>query len=287
MMLVLSSSVGIGWASASAAAALPVFLHVTLVRAGRGELAQLVADHGVGHEDRDVLAAVVDGDRVTDHVRHDHRPARPGLDDVVRALLVLGVHLLLQVVVDEGALLQAARHLSYFLPLPDLRRRMIWESEALRLRVRPSGLPQGETGWRPPEVLPSPPPCGWSTGFMTTPRTVGRLPFHRMRPALPQLMFDCSALPTSPTVARQRTSTKRISPEGMRSVAREPSRATSWALMPAERAILAPPPGRSSIAWIVVPTGMWRSGRLLPVLMSALAPDSTSAPCRRSFGAMM
>ena len=34
------------------------------------------------------------------------------------------------------------------------------------------------------------------------------------------------------------------------------SRATSWALMPAERAILAPPPGRSSIAWMVVPTGM-------------------------------
>src|SRR5215472_12531901 len=32
------------------------------------------------------------------------------------------------------------------------------------------GWPQGVTGWRPPEVLPSPPPCGWSTGFMETPR---------------------------------------------------------------------------------------------------------------------
>ncbi len=40
-----------------------------------------------------------------------------------------------------------------------------------------------------------------------------------MRPALPQLMFDCSALPTSPTVARQRASTLRISPEGIRSCA--------------------------------------------------------------------
>ena len=30
--------------------------------------------------------------------------------------------------------------------LPVRRRRMIWESEALRLRVRPSGLPQGDTG---------------------------------------------------------------------------------------------------------------------------------------------
>src|SRR6185312_3459879 len=56
---------------------------------------------------------------------------------------------------------------------------------------------------RPPDVLPSPPPCGWSTGFIATPRTVGRLPFQRIRPALPQLMLDCSALPTSPTAGRQ------------------------------------------------------------------------------------
>ena len=55
-------------------------------------------------------------------------------------------NLVQEVAVDEGALLQATRHLSYFLPLPDLRRRMIWESLALRLRVRPSGLPHGETG---------------------------------------------------------------------------------------------------------------------------------------------
>src|SRR6188474_1599438 len=263
----------------SASPSLPVVLDVPAVGAGRGELPELVADHRVGHEDGDVLAAVVHGERVADHGRHDHRAARPGLDDVVGALRVLGVHLLHQVAVDEGALLQAARHVGYFLPLPDLRRRMIWASEALRLRVRPSGLPQGETGWRPPDVLPSPPPCGWSTGFMTTPRTVGRTPFHRMRPALPQLMFDCSALPTSPTVARQRTSTLRISPEGRRSWAYLPSRATSWMDEPAERASLAPPPGRSSTAWMTVPSGMLRSGRLLPGLMSAPGPFSTRSPC--------
>src|SRR5207247_7373395 len=128
---------------------------------------------------------------------------------------------------------------SYLLPqrfLPVRRRRTINLSLGLPLRrVRPSGLPFGFTGWRPPEVLPSPPPCGWSTGFITTPRTVGRLPFHRIRPALPQLMFDCSALPTSPTVARQRTSTLRISPEGRRSCAIGPSFATSCPLVPALR----------------------------------------------------
>ena len=41
--------------------------------AGRGELAQLVTDHRLGDEDRHVLAAVVDGDRVTDHLREDRR----------------------------------------------------------------------------------------------------------------------------------------------------------------------------------------------------------------------
>src|SRR5207342_1617261 len=87
-------------APASAAATLPVFLHVPAVGAGGGKLAELVADHRVGHEDGNMLATVVDGDGVTDHVGHDHRPTRPGLDDVVGALVVLGVHLLLKVVVD-------------------------------------------------------------------------------------------------------------------------------------------------------------------------------------------
>ena len=50
---------------------------------------------------------------------------------------------------------------------------------------------------------------------MATPRTVGRLPFHRLRPALPSLMLPCSELPTSPTVARQVASTRRISPDGI------------------------------------------------------------------------
>src|SRR3982074_3151434 len=89
--------------------------------------------------------------------------------------------------------------------LPVRRRRTISWSLGLRRRVRPSGLPFGFTGWRPPDVLPSPPPCGWSTGFMATPRTVGRLPLHRDRPALPPLLLEGSELPTSPTVARPHT----------------------------------------------------------------------------------
>src|SRR4030043_2444651 len=62
---------------------------------------------------------------------------------------------------------------------------------SLSLTLRPRvlyplvGTPHGVTGWRPPEDLPSPPPMGWSTGFMATPRTWGRLPCQRLRPALP------------------------------------------------------------------------------------------------------
>src|SRR5699024_728994 len=48
------------------------------------------------------------------------------------------------------------------------------------------GLPQGVTGCRPPLVRPSPPPWGWSIGFMTTPRTLGLTPRWRIRPALPK-----------------------------------------------------------------------------------------------------
>ena len=54
--------------------------------------------------------------------------------------------------------------------------------------------------------------------------------------------------------------------------------------MPAERAILAPPPGRSSMQWIVVPTGMLRSGRLLPGLMSAPGRPRPRSPWRRPCG---
>jgi hypothetical protein len=71
-----------------------------------GELTQLVADHVLGDQHRDVLLAVVHGDREADHVGHDHRAARPGLD---RLAIVLGdgrLHLLEQVQIDERTFFQ-------------------------------------------------------------------------------------------------------------------------------------------------------------------------------------
>ena len=42
---------------------------------GGGELAELVPDHLLGHEDGHVLASVVDRDGVPDHLREDRRGA--------------------------------------------------------------------------------------------------------------------------------------------------------------------------------------------------------------------
>src|SRR5438477_590132 len=48
---------------------------------------------------------------------------------------------------------------------------------------------------------------------MATPRTVGRMPRHRVRPALPKVSFSWSRLPTWPTVAMHSTENLRTSPE--------------------------------------------------------------------------
>src|SRR5262249_2555718 len=182
-----------------------------------------------------VFATVVHRDRVTHHVGRDRRSPRPRLDNSAFAGRVHLVDLLLQVVVDERSLLQAARHRYLRAPRPR-RRRMMSSSDRLPfLRVRPSGLPHGDTGCRPPELFPSPPPRGWSIGFIATPRTCGRFPCQRARPALPIFTSPASALPTEPTVPRQSMGTRRISVDGRRSVANCPSFATSWIDAPAPR----------------------------------------------------
>jgi hypothetical protein len=52
------------------------------VRVG-SELTQLVADHVLGDIHRNVAAAVVDGDRVTDEGREDGGGPAPGLEDLL------------------------------------------------------------------------------------------------------------------------------------------------------------------------------------------------------------
>ena len=93
----------------------------------------------------------------------------------------------------------------------------------LRLGLR-VGLPfvgqdLNVTEGRPPEVLPWPPPWGWSTGFIATPRTVGRQPSHRVRPAFLKFLPKVWEGAIAPRVAWAETSIRRFAPEGSRIVA--------------------------------------------------------------------
>src|SRR5581483_8139049 len=217
---------------------------------GRRELAELVADHLLRHEHGHVLAAVVDGDRVADHLREDRGGARPGPEHGLRARGVHRLDPLQQPLLDERPLLHGSAHQRF--SLPRRRPRTINLSDSLcflRVRLPSVGTPHGVTGWRPPFDLPSPPPCGWSTGFIAEPRTAGRLPSQRLRPALPTVTFWWSVLPTWPMVARQTSGTRRSSPDGRRSTAYGSSLATSWMPEPALLAIWPPRPGFSSTLW--------------------------------------
>ena len=73
---------------------------------GGGELAQLVPDHRLGDVDGDVLAPVVHGDGVTDHLGDDRGPPGPGLDHGLVVGFVEEVVALLVDVLNRGLLLR-------------------------------------------------------------------------------------------------------------------------------------------------------------------------------------
>src|SRR5690606_1580480 len=165
---------------------------------GGSELSQLVAHHVFGDVDGDVLPPVVHRYGVPDHFRNDGGCPRPSLQHALLIPLIQFPDPFQQPGVDVRSLLKRPAH-SGFLPQRFLRLRTMNLSEGLRRRrVLPpiAILPQGVEGTLPAGALPSPPPWGWSTGFMAAPRTVGRRPSQRLRPALPVVMFSCSGLLT-------------------------------------------------------------------------------------------
>src|SRR5690606_37779915 len=258
----------------------------------RRELAQLVPDHVLRDVHGNELVAVVHRERVPDEVRGHRRRARPGLDDPLLAPAVHLPDLLEQLRVDVRSLSYGSSHSlatrsgAHFVALPRRRPRTMYLFDRFfRLRVfLPSGSPHGDTGGRPPDVLPSPPPSGWSIGFIATPRTRGRRPRHRFAPALPMLRSSCSTFPTCPIVARHSLRTMRTSVDGRRSVTKSPSFATTCAPAPAERTICAPLPGFSSTLCTTVPSGISPSGSALPVRMSEPGPLTTVSPWRTPTG---
>src|SRR5664279_4932169 len=81
---------------------------VAAERAGWGELTETVADHVLGHVDRDVLLAVVDGDGMPDEIGEYDRRTRPGLDDLLLVALVHRLDAPLEALLDEPALLDGS-----------------------------------------------------------------------------------------------------------------------------------------------------------------------------------
>src|SRR5581483_5494193 len=71
--------------------------------ARRRELAELVADHFLGHHHRDVLLAVIDTEGEPNELRQDGRAPAPDLDHLVPARRARGFRLLEQIAVDERA----------------------------------------------------------------------------------------------------------------------------------------------------------------------------------------
>src|SRR5215469_5740212 len=146
---------------------------MALKRPSRGKLTQLVSHHILCNVNRNELLAIVHRDGVPDHFREDRRPSRPRPDNLLFEAAVQQLDLLHQVIVYKRPLFQRTAQdfllttrgaASYFFSrLLTMKRSVCLLFRVLYPRV---GFPHGVTGWRPPEVRPSPPPRGWSTGFM-------------------------------------------------------------------------------------------------------------------------
>src|SRR5436309_3459007 len=86
--------------------------------ARRRELAELVPDHVLGHVHGDELPTVVHCQGVTDELRADRRPPRPGLDDLLLPRCVDLLDFVQEVLIDERALADRASHARLLLPPP-------------------------------------------------------------------------------------------------------------------------------------------------------------------------
>lgn len=71
--------------------------------ASGSKFSQFVPDHLFGYIDRDVLAAVVNGNGVTDHERDNRRSPRPGFDDFFLAFGVQFLNFRQQAVGNKGS----------------------------------------------------------------------------------------------------------------------------------------------------------------------------------------
>src|SRR5262245_18356115 len=205
---------------------------MAIEHARRRELPELVTDHLLGHQHRNVLLAVVHAEGQPDELRQDGRAPAPDPDHLVAARRARRLRLLEQIAVNERTFTNRTRHdavLAYLFRAWRLAMKNLVVDLFLRVFLPMLEKPHGVTGCRPPEVRPSPPPCGWSIGFIDTPPLCGIRPIQRLRSALPLDTFILSGFDTAPMVAMQRPCTKRCSAELRRKMTYSPSRPTIWA----------------------------------------------------------
>src|SRR5437763_6783876 len=88
----------------------PLVAGMAIKGAGRRELAELVADHVLGHQHGDEFMAVIDAERQADELREDRRAARPGADHLVAAGAARLLGFLHQIARDKRPLPYRARH---------------------------------------------------------------------------------------------------------------------------------------------------------------------------------
>ena len=135
---------------------------------GRCKFTQLMSHHLLRNENGNVLLAIVDGDRVANHFRHNRRSPLPGFDHLFVAFYVKFLNFREKTICDKRPFFERTTHSWILVVLVNkvyfVRRRTI--SPLLRfflLRVLAPrvGLPQGVTGPELPiGARPSPPPCG-------------------------------------------------------------------------------------------------------------------------------
>ena len=172
---------------------------MSLELSSRRKLAQFMTDHILLDVDRNKLFSVVHSDGVANHFRDDCRPSRPRLMDAFLIGLVHPRYRPDQVVIKERPFSNRSCHNfkfgfwfvvssfwsralsywsqtsfdsqtrnqklgtrnhkpeTYFFPLRTMNLSVRLLFRVLYPRV---GCPHGVTGFRPPDVLPSPPPCG-------------------------------------------------------------------------------------------------------------------------------
>src|SRR5579862_972536 len=83
---------------------------MSVERTRRREFTELVADHFLGDDDRDVLLAVIDAECQADELRQDRRTPRPDADHLVAGRRARGIRLFQQIAVDKRTFPNRTRH---------------------------------------------------------------------------------------------------------------------------------------------------------------------------------